>query len=143
MKKLFIPSDIFDEMVAHCKAGYPNEACGILAGKNHEISKIYRMVNSKSSTDLYAMDSKEQFAVMRDIREQGLSMVSIFHSHPDAKAYPSQTDVKLAFYDDAVYIIVSLTEKEPEVKAFLITEGTINEVGIVIQDVHAGFRKSD
>lgn len=128
MNELIIPDKIFEEMLEHCRKGYPNESCGILAGTGNQISKIYKMTNSKNSPELYVMDSKEQFAVMKDIREHGLAMLAIFHSHPDAKAYPSQTDVRLAFYDDAVYVIISLTEKEPVVKAFLITEGAIEEV---------------
>jgi len=130
MNELIIPDKLFEEMLGHCRKGYPNESCGILAGKGKQISKVYKMTNSKNSPDLYVMDAKEQFAVMKDIREQNLSMIAIFHSHPDSTAYPSQTDVRLAFYDDAIYVILSLTEKEPVVKAFLIAEGAIEEVVI-------------
>lgn len=132
MKEIRIPYKIFEEMLAHCREGYPNESCGILAGKGNEISKIYKISNSKSSPDFYVMDSKEQFAVMKDIRARDLSMVSIFHSHPDAQAYPSQTDVRLAFYDNAVYVIVSLMGEGPDVKAFSIEDGRITEVGVVV-----------
>ena len=132
MNKLIIPGKIFEEMLDHCRKGYPNESCGILAGKGNQISKIYKITNSKNSPDLYVMDSKEQFAVMKDIREQNLSMIAIFHSHPDAAAYPSQTDVRLAFYDDAIYVIASLAEDGPVVRAFSITDDQIDEVGITV-----------
>ena len=132
MHQLIIPQLIFDEMIAHCKKGYPYEACGILAGKGDMVSKIYAMTNVEKSPVSYLLDSQEQFHVMKDMRENNLSMVAIFHSHPSSAAYPSRTDVKLAFYEDAVYVIVSLSENTPVVKAFSINEGKIEGIGIAI-----------
>ena len=119
-------------MVAHCRAGYPNEACGILAGKGNEVSKIYRMTNAESSPVSYLMDSKEQFRVMKDIRGCGLSMVAIFHSHPSSEAYPSATDVRLASYDDCAYIVLSLAGKEPVARAFSIRDRAITEIEVAL-----------
>jgi proteasome lid subunit RPN8/RPN11 len=132
MRQLIIPQHIFDEMIAHCKKGYPYEACGILAGEGNMVSKIYGMTNIEKSPVSYLLDSKEQFSVMKDMRENSLSMVAIFHSHPSSLAYPSRTDVNLAFYEDAVYVIVSLIEGTPVVKGFSIKEGKIEEVGVVV-----------
>lgn len=120
-------------MLAHCKAGYPNEACGILAGRNGEVTKIYRMANIENSPVTYMLDSREQFKVMKDMRDNNLSMLAIFHSHPSSAAYPSAKDVTLAFYEDAVYIIISLINKEPIVKGFSIREGNIEEIEIVLK----------
>ncbi len=129
---LIIPSNIFTDMLAHCRADYPNEACGILAGRNGEVSKIYKMTNIENSPVSYMLDSREQFKVIKDMRDNNLSMLAIFHSHPSSAAYPSAKDVSLAFYEDAVYIIVSLMEKEPVVKGFSIKEGNIEEIEIEI-----------
>ena len=120
-------------MLAHCKAGYPNEACGILAGKENKISKIYNMSNAENSPAIYRMDPKEQFQAMKDMRENDLSMISVFHSHPSSEAYPSQTDVKLAFYDNCIYVIVSLNDGESAVRAFTINEGKIEEVEVIVE----------
>ncbi|MBI4684014.1 MAG: M67 family metallopeptidase [Nitrospirae bacterium] len=133
LDKLFISKSIFDEMISHCREKYPNEACGILAGKGNETSKIYRMTNIENSSVSYFMDSKEQFKVMKDIRENNISMLAIFHSHPLSPAYPSAKDMRLAFYEDAVYVIVSLIENKPVVKGFEIREGEIKEIGIVVK----------
>jgi proteasome lid subunit RPN8/RPN11 len=133
VESLIIPQHIFHEMLAHCKDGYPNEACGILAGRNGEVSKIYRMANTENSPVTYMLDSREQFKVMKDMRDNNLSMLAIFHSHPSSAAYPSAKDVSLAFYEDAFYIIVSLMEKEPVVKGFSIREGNIEEIEIVLK----------
>lgn len=133
MEHLVIPAQIFDEMIAHCKDGYPNEACGILAGNGNEVSKIYRMANIENSPVTYMLDPKEQFKAMKDMRENNLSMIAIFHSHPSSAAYPSAKDVSLAFYEDAVYIIVSLMEKESVVKGFSIKGQDIKEVVLTIK----------
>jgi len=119
-------------MIAHCRSGFPYEACGILAGEGNMVSKIYTMTNTEKSPVSYLLDSKEQFNVIKDMRENNLSMVAIFHSHPTSVAYPSRTDVNLAFYEDAVYVIVSLIESTPVVKGFSIKEGKIEEVGVVV-----------
>lgn len=133
MEQIVIPAQILADMIAHCKANYPNEACGILAGNGSEVSKIYKMTNIENSPVTYMLDSKEQFKAMKDMRENNLSMLAIFHSHPSSGAYPSAKDVSLAFYEDCVYIIVSLMEKEPVAKGFLIKEGNIKEIGLAIK----------
>jgi len=130
--KLFISKKFFNEMISHCRENYPNEACGILAGKNKEVSKIYKMTNIEKSPVSYEFDSTEHIKTIKDMRENGLSMVAIFHSHPSSPAYPSSKDVNLASYDAAVYVIVSLIEKEPVVKGFSIKEEDIKEVGVVL-----------
>ena len=130
MQSITIPQNIFDDMIAHCREGYPNEACGILAGRGREVSRLFRMRNVESSPVSYLMDSKEQFEVMKSLREERLSIVALFHSHPDSAAYPSAKDVALAFYEDSAYVIVSLSEREPMVKAFFITNGGVEEIEI-------------
>ncbi|MBA4349097.1 MAG: hypothetical protein C0415_03795 [Thermodesulfovibrio sp.] len=131
--KLILPEQILKEMLVHCKEGYPNEVCGIFAGKENEVSKIYKMTNIESSPVSYFMDSREQFKVMKDMRENNLSMLAIYHSHPSSPPYPSGRDISLAFYEDAVYVIVGLLEKEPVVKGFLIREEGIKEADIIVR----------
>jgi len=130
---LVIPERIFQEMLDYCKEGHPLEACGILAGKGKAPSKLYKMTNVEKSPVSYLMDSAEQFKAIKDMRVNGLLMVAIFHSHPASPAYPSGTDVALAFYEDAAYVIVSLIEPEAVVRAFSIREGAVTEIGIYVQ----------
>jgi proteasome lid subunit RPN8/RPN11 len=132
MHRLAIPKHIFDDMLAYCREGYPNEACGILAGRDNEVARLYRMRNVEGSPVSYLMDSKEQFHVMKSLRDNGLSMVALFHSHPDSAAFPSAKDVALAFYEDSAYVIVSLAESTPLARAFFITNGTVEEIEINI-----------
>ena len=135
MHQINVPQHIFDDMISYCREGYPNEACGILAGSGHEASRLYRMLNVESSPVSYLMDSKEQFEVMKALRDDRLSIVALFHSHPASAAYPSAKDVALAFYEDSAYVIVSLSGREPLVKAFFITNGVVEEIEINVMNV--------
>lgn len=136
--KLVISQKLLDEIISYCKDASPNEACGILAGRNHEVIKVYKMANVENSPISYMMDSKEQFSAMKDMRENNLSMIAIFHSHPSSPAYPSKKDMELAFYEDSIYLIVSLVEHEPVVKAFLIKEKEVEEIEIAVMNRQDG-----
>ena len=128
MSELVIPRELFDQMVTHCRVYYPDEACGILAGTVSKVTKVYPMLNSEPSPVSYFMEPKEQFRVMKELRLEGLTMLAIFHSHPQSPAYPSVKDVDLAFYEDTVYVIISLmNQQEPVIKAFTIVDGAVKE----------------
>jgi proteasome lid subunit RPN8/RPN11 len=132
MKNLFIPKELIDEMISHCKEVYPLESCGILAGKDGVVKKVYRMTNIELSGISYQMEPGEQLSVMKEMRAQALEIVAIYHSHPHAEAYPSPKDIDLAFYPDSFYVIVSLIHEDPLIKAFEIRESRVREVGILI-----------
>ncbi len=119
-----------EEIIAHCRESYPYEACGLLAGREDRVIKVYTMTNTEHSTVSYFMDPGEQFRVMKTLRGEGLEMIGIYHSHPFHEALPSARDRELAFYPDAVYVIVSLMEKEPVIRGFLIVEGKVEETRV-------------
>jgi len=120
---------IFD----HCDREYPNEACGILAGRGTTVEKVYALTNENPSPTFYQIDGQEQFRVLREMREAGRDLVGIYHSHPAGRAYPSSTDVELAFYPEAVYVIVSLIERrDPCMKGYSIVDGNVTEVPLNI-----------
>ena len=136
----FTQSDL-DVMIAHCNTGYPNEACGMLGGRDGKVEKVYCMTNAKPGPDYYEMDAEEQFRVMKDMRDAGLAMVGMFHSHPTGRAYPSSVDVEKAYwpgtqlpnYPDAVYVIISLMDREkPVAKGYSIEEGSVTEVPVTV-----------
>ncbi|MBI5641662.1 MAG: M67 family metallopeptidase [Nitrospirae bacterium] len=132
---LTISLDLLDEMIAHCRSVYPEEACGLLAGKDSVAEKIYTMTNAEHSGVSYMMEPGEQFAAMKEMRQEGRTMVAIFHSHPDSPAYPSSKDVELAFYPDACYVIVSLIDPDrPEIRAYEIAEGQVREASLRVLD---------
>lgn len=135
MAVLNIPSDIFEKMVGQAKAQAPVEACGILAGKNNRVEKLYEMTNADNSNDHFMMEPKEQFAVAKDIRSAGLEMLAIYHSHLETAARPSDEDIRLALTPGVSYVIVSLQDSNrPVVKGFLMENGNLAEVPVKISE---------
>ncbi len=155
---IFLTKEQIQEIIKHSQQEYPKEACGILAGKispqstvhgqqselnelrttNYElrlVTKVYKMANISEKPEIcYFMDPKEQLKVMKEIRNLGLEMVGIYHSHAHTEAYPSKRDCELAFYKDVDYVIVSLKKFSlPEVHAFKIEDSKIIEKKVVIR----------
>lgn len=130
---LSITKECKNKLVEYSKKEFPNEACGILAGKDGKIEKFYPVSNTDESAETFLMDSKEQLQVMKEIRNLGLEMVGIYHSHLETEAYPSPHDVKLAYYSEASYVIVSIKDKDnPSIRSFKIVEGNISEEEVKI-----------
>ena len=131
---LRLPRAFADEIVAQARAEYPNESCGLVAGKAGTAVRIFHMTNAERSPVIYRMDPKEQLRVFNEMDDEGLELVGIWHSHTRSPAYPSATDVSLAYYPEAVYLIVSLANAEqPDLRGFRIREGKISEVSLEIQ----------
>ena len=123
-----IPKKIYDAMIEHAKKGYPNEACGILAGPAGGVTDFFPMKNVDESSISYFMDPREQLGVFKKMRQTGIDMRGIFHSHVASEAYPSQKDVRLAFYPGVSYLIVSLSDmKKPNLRSFRIEEEKVTE----------------
>ncbi len=132
---------VSDAMMTHAKADAPDECCGLLAGKDGVASEIYKIMNLPSDDpsiiDLkvpenralrYVMAPKEQIAAFKQMRETGTELMAIYHSHTHSEAYPSPTDVRLAFYPDVLYLIISLEDRtKPHIRGFRIVKEKINE----------------
>jgi len=114
-------------MVAHALKEYPNECCGILAGNDNQVTRVYRITNSTKSPYRYLMDPQEQLNAMNDAESNNIDLLAFYHSHTHSPAYPSETDVRMALQSgwlDVYYVLVSLESKTvPEIKAFVLEEG--------------------
>jgi proteasome lid subunit RPN8/RPN11 len=122
-----IPRTIREAMIAHALEGLPFEVCGILGGRGTLVSSIHPTRNLKESGSHFLMDPREQIAAMESLRLQGLEVLAFYHSHPAGPAYPSAEDVRLAFYPEAVTVIVSLESPQaPVVGGFRIVHGSIS-----------------
>lgn len=147
---LYLSEKQAEELIRHSKRESPNEACGILAGlpagqagkvypelrgRDRKVERVYPMTNADRSSETFFMDPKEQLKVMKEIRNLGLEMVGIYHSHPASEAYPSARDVELAYYPEVSYVIISIRDKDnPGIRSFRIVEGKIEEEEVKIGD---------
>ena len=130
---LKITRNVYNAAVAHARREAPLEACGYFAGTDGVVTEIYPLTNTDKSGEHYAMDPAEQFRVFKDMRNLGMELVGIYHSHAYAPAYPSARDRELAFYAEAGYLIVSLIDPEkPEIRSFKIPEGKVEEEKILV-----------
>jgi proteasome lid subunit RPN8/RPN11 len=125
----------FDEMVEHGLAGFPNEACGLLAGKEGRPVKFFPMSNQDASTVSYRLEPVEQLRVQTEIDDEGWETLAVFHTHTHSGAYPSETDRRHAFwpgstdehkmliFPGAYYLIMSLEDRSaPDLRAFRIDD---------------------
>ena len=133
MSELQIPNDIFEQMIQQAKAKAPIEACGMLAGRDGQVERLYKMTNADKSSTHFMMVPEEQFKVVKDIRSAGLEMLAIYHSHPASPARPSTEDISFALTPGVIYVIVSLQNTEPAIKGFLIEDNNITEVPVGIE----------
>jgi proteasome lid subunit RPN8/RPN11 len=117
-----------DEIVAHAREDAPNECCGIIAGNDGRAVRLFRATNAEASPYRYSVDPKDLFRIYRECEEKDWNFLAIYHSHTASEAYPSPTDVRLAFWPEAYYILVSLqAAAKPVVRAFRILDGAVAE----------------
>jgi proteasome lid subunit RPN8/RPN11 len=127
-----IAQEFYDEIVAHARAEAPNECCGMVAARDGQAVKVYRANNAAASPLRYEIDGAEQFQIQMEIDDADLDLGAIYHSHTRSEPYPSQTDINLAFYPDALYVIVGLVGEGPDVRAYSIRDGQVSEAELVV-----------
>jgi proteasome lid subunit RPN8/RPN11 len=129
-----IPRSIYEEMLEQAREEAPNECCGILGGKDGDATSLYRATNAEASPLRYTLDPNDLFRItFREIPERDEEMLAIYHSHTASPAYPSQTDINLATYPDAVYLILSLADGEEPLRGFRIDDGQVSEVDVSVE----------
>lgn len=162
MTNLIIPQQIIDEMIAHARELAPYECCGLLAGNRGVATQVYRIKNivamegaeKLSSFDnakaahlerlspaeraeiAFVMDMQDFSAAKKDIRNKGLDLQVVYHSHPHDPARPSVTDIKIASdYEEIwpkinlptpAYLLISLMNNAaPDVRTYWIKSGQV------------------
>ncbi len=124
---IVLGADGYRTMLDEALRQRPREACGLVAGENTEdgavIRRVYCLRNCDESAEHFSLDPAEQLAVVKDMRSRGLVPLGNWHSHPETPSRPSAEDIRLAYDSRAIYLILSLAEDEPILRAFHIEEG--------------------
>jgi proteasome lid subunit RPN8/RPN11 len=122
-----------EELLGWLRAALPNEGCGVLvsdrvAEDGGLPSRFVGMRNVAESPYRYLMDPDEQLKVLLEIDDHDDVVWGIVHSHVASAPFPSPTDVGLAAYPDAIYVLASFATEPPDVRAWTIVDGAVNEV---------------
>jgi [CysO sulfur-carrier protein]-S-L-cysteine hydrolase len=131
---LRISRQLLEDVVAHAREDAPNECCGMIASRDGEAVAVHRARNTAASPFRYEMDGMEQYRIQTEIEDAGLELGAIYHSHTRSAPEPSQTDINLAFYPEALYIIVGLKSPEADVRAWRIVDGQVSEASLEIEE---------
>lgn len=116
---LHLPPELSGQIIAHALAGYPEEVCGLVSGKDGVAIAVHPGRNiSAAPRTTFELDP-ETLAKQIDFEEAGLELVAIYHSHPHGPATPSEIDVERAAYPDAFYLICDLADPDrPVLRVF-------------------------
>jgi [CysO sulfur-carrier protein]-S-L-cysteine hydrolase len=124
----------WDTLVDHSWSDFPYEVCGLLGIRSDGSVAHFPIDNAERSMTYYVMDGKQLLRAMREIEDEGWGL-AIYHSHSHTRAYPSATDIRLAAYPEATYLIVTLQDRDrPDIRAFSILDGVVIEKRVVVTD---------
>jgi len=125
---LRIPRNVLAGMGEQAVRALPNECCGLLAGRLlreiAEATRVFPLVNDASqASHEYRSESRSILAAHKAMRDEGLDLVAIYHSHPTSAAVPSRKDLADNAYGDSVmHLIISLQTGQPEVRGWWLGE---------------------
>ncbi len=125
-----LPLSMRQAIIEHARRDAPRECCGIVAGWDGVPVRVYATRNIAAGNALYEIDPAELIELeFREMPSQRTELLAIYHSHPVSPALPSATDIALAFWPDAVYLICSLENPaEPCMRGFRIRDGAVSEL---------------
>ena len=125
--RLTIPDVLLTEVIEHAGDEAPLECCGLLAGHIEAgtgvVTTRYAVGNALRSQTEYETDARDMLFAFRHMREHGLELLAVYHSHPASEPVPSRRDVERNTYGTTVvHLIVGLGGPEPAVQAWWLTE---------------------
>jgi proteasome lid subunit RPN8/RPN11 len=130
-----IAARVLADVVAHARDEAPNECCGLLVGDARPPVRIESSIRARNARDspavAYLIDPRDHFAAIRQARAAGQDVVGAYHSHPRSPPRPSATDLAEAHGGGFVYVIVSLADEPPSVRAFVLDGGNFAPLDFV------------
>ena len=125
---------VLDAIVAHARAAAPLECCGLLIGSGDLIDEAHPVENVRRSPVAFEVDPAGHFDAIRKARSSRRSVIGAYHSHPASAPVPSATDVREASDPHLLHVIVSLAQREPDVRAWRISGQDVTSVTLRIVD---------
>ncbi len=126
----------YDEVVAHARRDHPDEACGVLPGRDGEVTRVVPMTNAQRSPTGFELDGGELLRLTRAMDDADEELLVLYHSHTMTEAAPSRTDVRFAADLPGTHWLL-ISTRDPaaaEVRAFTIDDGAVTEEELVVLD---------
>jgi proteasome lid subunit RPN8/RPN11 len=127
-----IARSMLDQIIEQARAEAPDECCGMIAAVDGEAVAVHPAPNAAHSPLRYEIDGKDQIRIFDAMDEAGHDLGAIYHSHTRSDPEPSQTDINLAFYPDALYLIVGVAGEADDVRAWTIRDGKVDQVELEV-----------
>ena len=120
-------------IIDHARREHPRECCGVILGKGALPTRVLEMNNIAEGNRFYEIDPAQLIELeFKILPGEDLELLAIYHSHPESQAFPSATDIELAFWSEAVYLICSLERPQhPYICGFHIQDGGVVEVTLL------------
>ena len=136
MTEIHIPRKLTNQLLHLAQLSPDAEVCGLVSSRNGVPDRCYTIDNvAEHPAQRFLLNASQQIAALAEMRDRGEELFAIYHSHPTAPATPSATDLKLAAYPDALYLIISLNTKGIlEMRGFHIKDQTAQEVSLVLSE---------
>ncbi|HMD89067.1 MAG TPA: M67 family metallopeptidase [Anaerolineaceae bacterium] len=122
----------WQQMLQHVRSWFPEEACGLIGGKQNRAKQIIPIENELHSPVRFRMKPEQQLNGFLTLEQAGLDLIGIYHSHPTGPDYPSETDRLEYAYPGTVYLIVSLNNMEWKVRGFQLDDKKVIEIPVII-----------
>ena len=127
---LQLSDEVLARIHAHGEESYPEEGAGFLLGQDsgngaRAVTSIFPLTNSREDEarhNRYLITPEDYLKAELTADKLGLSLIGVFHSHPDHPNSPSEFDREWAqpFFS---YIITSINEgKAVESRSWRLTE---------------------
>lgn len=129
-----LPRTLVNQLLGLAQRAPHEEICGLISGRDGRYLNAYPVPNiAGDRAHLFEMDPRGQIAAMRAMRERDEQLMAIYHSHPDAPALPSRTDIAEHEYPDLLYLIISLnTQGVLELRGFRIRNAAVQEMTVTL-----------
>ncbi len=111
-QEIQLPRKLANQLLHLAQISPKHEICGLISAKNGLAQHCYPIQNvAEQPEKQFLLAPHQQINALTKIREKGETLFAIYHSHPTAPAQPSQEDICLSAYPDALNFIISLNTK--------------------------------
>lgn len=116
---LYLPHQVWEVVLDHCRREVPHEACGLLAGRGNRVARAIPLPNVAPDPErAYLAEPESLYRALVEMEERGEEMIGIYHSHPAGPPAPSERDREQAFWPGVAHLVISLAGGRPRACAW-------------------------